>query len=58
MSEFELDDKVVEELSELTTRPTYDFGDDSDDGDEIDLNFDAPPVRCAFTTGAVKFFTA
>lgn len=28
----------------------YDY--DDDDGEEIDLEFDAPPVRCAFTTGA------
>lgn len=60
-------DEFIEhdEIEELTSgkeprqqfRPpstSYDFGDeyDGDDGDEIDLSFDAPPVRCVFTTGA------
>lgn len=54
MNEFELDDDVVESELEAqpTPRPSYDYSDEDDDGDETDLSFDAPPVRCAFWTGA------
>ena len=51
----QVDEVVVEgvdEESELQQVRQLARDDDSDDGDEIDLSFDAPPVRCAFTTGA------
>lgn len=51
--EFFEDDGLPEVADDIPYRqPTtrYDYGDDDDD--EIDLGFDAPPVRCGFTTGA------
>lgn len=45
--EIEVDDKSeLQQLRQLAASDT------SYDDDEIDLSFDAPPVRCAFTTGA------
>lgn len=40
-----------DDLSRLSSKPPISYYGD-DDGDEIDLEFDAPPVRCTFTTGA------
>lgn len=46
----ELDDLTSDELRQRFQPATR--YDDDDDGGEIDLSFDAPPVRCVFTTGA------
>jgi ATP-dependent DNA helicase PIF1 len=52
------DEITDEEFEGLTTaadlrqRHTPAFAADDDEGNEIDLEFDAPPVRCTFTTGA------
>lgn len=45
-----VDDDSLIEIS--PSSPAYGYGDEDDDGDEIDLDFHAPPVRCGFITGA------
>lgn len=45
-----VDDNNLIEIS--PSSPIYDYGDEDDDGDEIDLDFSAPPPRCGFITGA------
>jgi hypothetical protein len=51
--ETDLDEVFATDVRQpTTTTPTPTSYDYSDDGDEIDLSLDAPPVRCVFTTGA------
>jgi hypothetical protein len=51
--EMEIDNSTLTTGDDLLPlRSSSSFADDSDDGDEIDLQFNAQPVRCAFLTGA------
>jgi ATP-dependent exoDNAse (exonuclease V) alpha subunit len=49
----EIDNDSNEDLQPLAASAVaYDYDDDEPDEQEIDLSFDAQPVRCVFTTGA------
>lgn len=53
MSDLELNDDTFAELTtNQQSQPSPSIYYDDDSGDEIDLDFDSPPPRCAFVTGA------